>query len=228
MAKICKHCGVELSPEMDKCPLCGNLPGDNKPVKDRHKTDAFSFLKRSRNLWEAFGVIALITIALTILVNFILDKTASWSLFVAGGVISVWLYYTIYQFAKHYIAIWAPAGLAVTLSNLLLIDALTGGVDWFISLALPLTTAAFLLAAGFALITKMVKYQGFNVLGFAILHIIVFCIVCEIFLKLHLYSQVELRWSIFVAASATPIAAILIFVHYRLKRGNDLKSFFHI
>jgi len=228
MATICKHCGVELSQEMDKCPLCGNLPGDNKPIRDRKKTDAFGFLKRSRNLWEAFGVITITTIALTILINFIVDKTVSWSLFVAGGLMSAWLYYTIYHFAKHYIAIWAPAALMVTLSNLMLIDALTGGLEWFVSLALPLSTAAFLLAASFTFITNMIKYQGFNVLGFALLHIIAFCIVCEIFIKMHLYSKVDMRWSIFVAASGIPVAIILIFIHYRLNRGNDLKSFFHI
>ncbi len=228
MKKICKYCGVELSPDMDKCPLCNNSPGEELPVKDKRKTDAFHIMKHTRNLWEAFGVIAIAAIAFTILLNLIIDNSTTWSLYVGGSIASVWLYYTIYHFARHYLLIWAPAALAVTLGNLLLIDVLSGEISWFLSLALPIASVFFVLLAVFMLIINRVKYQGFNVLGFALLHIVVFCIACDLFISLHHDTPAVLSWSLFVIISAIPIAIILLFVHYRLRKGNDLKSFFHI
>lgn len=228
MTKICKYCGVELSPDMEKCPLCNNLPGKEEPVKDKRKTDSFRLMKHTRTLWEAFGVISLVTIAFTILINLIIDNSTTWSLYVAGGIMTAWLYYTIYHFARHYVLIWAPAGLAVTLGNLLLIDALSGEISWFLSLSLPISSAIFILLASFILMVNHAKYQGFNVLGFALIHVVVFCIACDMFISLHHNVRPLLSWSLFVTVSAIPVAIILLFLHYRLKRRDDLKSFFHL
>jgi len=225
---ICKHCGVILSSEMSKCPLCGNKPGENSPVKTGAQKDYIYILRKKRNLWEAFGIIAVCLIAITILTNLIVDKELDWSLYASGGILLFWSYISIYLYARHYIMIWVTTSIIFTLGYLLLIDTLSSGQTWFIGIALPLTIAFFLLKGSFSLFKNHVKYHGFNLMGFALLHIAAFCLICEIFVDLFLYGQTELRWSLFIAISSIPVAIVLLFVHYRLKRGNNLKSFFHI
>ncbi|MDA3910594.1 MAG: DUF6320 domain-containing protein [Bacteroidales bacterium] len=228
MTIICKHCGVELEKSMDKCPLCHLSPGEEATEQNFRANKSVMLIKQKMNLWLAFTVISFSTIAFTILINLIIDSSLNWSLYVAGSVFSAWAYYTIYTFFKHYIFMWVPLALSVTLGNLLLIDALSGGNFWFFKLGFPIASGAFILSGIFHFISRHVKYQGFNLLGYALLVIVALSLIIESSIGLYKTDEIHLWWSLFVAISATPISLILLFIHYRLGKGNDLKSFFHI
>jgi hypothetical protein len=55
-----------------------------------------------------------------------------------------------------------------------------------------------------------------------------FCIVAEVFIDKYLSDVVDIRWSAIVAVSVLPIALVLLFVHYRMKKGKRLDSYFHV
>ncbi len=228
MTIICKQCGVELDKGMDECPLCHLAPGEEATEQTLRANKSVMLIKQKMNLWLAFSVISFSTIAFTILINLIIDSSLNWSLYVAGSVFSAWAYYSIYTFFRHYISMWVSLALSVTLGNLLLIDVLSDGNFWFIKLGLPIASGAFILSGVFHFISRHVKYQGFNLLGYALLVIVLLSLIVESALGLYKTDEIQLWWSLFVAISATPISLILLFIHYRLGKGNNLKSFFHI
>lgn len=228
MSVICKHCGVELDSDMEKCPLCQVSPNDDKEQKPIIENKTVILIKQKMNLWLAFTVIAFSSIAFTILINLIIDNSLHWSLYVAGSIFTAWSFYSIYSFFRHYILMWAPLGLSVTLGNLLLIDALSGGSFWFIKLGLPIASGSFLVTGIFHFISRHVKYNGFNLLGYALFGIVILSMIVEMSVGLYRTDTIHLWWSLFVAISATPLSLILLFIHYRLGKGNDLKSFFHL
>jgi hypothetical protein len=213
---------------MEKCPLCQLAQGEEATEQNFKANKSVMLIKQKMNLWLAFTIISFSTIAFTILINLIIDSSLNWSLYVAGSVFSAWAYYSIYTFFKHYILMWVPLALSVTLGNLLLIDALSKGNFWFIKLGFPIASTVFIVSGVFHFISRHVKYQGFNLLGYALMGIVVICLITDMALGLYLNDQIKLWWSLFVAISATPISLILLFIHYRLGKGNDLKSFFHI
>jgi hypothetical protein len=75
---------------------------------------------------------------------------------------------------------------------------------------------------------RVAHLKGFNILAFAFVILSGFCIVSEVFIDKYLYDTVEIRWSAIVAVSILPIALVLLFVHYRMKKGKRLDSYFHI
>lgn len=228
MSVICKHCGVELDSDMEKCPLCQVSPSENTEQTPIVEHKSVVLIKQKINLWLAFTVIAISSIAFTILINLIIDTSLHWSLYVAGSIFTAWVYYSIYVFFRHYILMWVPLGLSVTLGNLLLIDALSGGSFWFIKLGLPIASGSFIISGIYHFISRHVKYQGFNLLGYSLLGIVVLTMIIEMSIGLYKTDTIHLWWSLFVAISATPLSLILLFIHYRLRKGNDLKSFFHL
>jgi hypothetical protein len=53
-------------------------------------------------------------------------------------------------------------------------------------------------------------------------------VLTEIILDKHVRGSVDVHWSLLAAVSILPIALVLLFVHYRMKKGNKLDSFFHV
>jgi len=50
----------------------------------------------------------------------------------------------------------------------------------------------------------------------------------EVILDNFFQGMTDLRWSLIAAVSVLPVALILSFYHYRLKKGKQLDSFFHV
>ncbi|MDX2415761.1 MAG: hypothetical protein QNK33_11270, partial [Bacteroidales bacterium] len=78
------------------------------------------------------------------------------------------------------------------------------------------------------LVSRRVKSKGFNILAFILLAIAILCTSIELSLDLFLDNNVTITWSAITAATIVPFSGILMFLHYRLKRGKNLGSFFHI
>jgi hypothetical protein len=75
---------------------------------------------------------------------------------------------------------------------------------------------------------RYARFKGFNILAIIFLSAAGFCILTEIILDKYMRGFVDIRWSLLAAVSILPIALVLFYVHYRMKKGNKLDSFFHI
>jgi phosphatidylserine synthase len=111
---------------------------------------------------------------------------------------------------------------------LFLFDLFSPPVNWFYGIGLPITIALFIAVSIVIFLYKVAHFKGFNILAFAFFVLSGFCIITEVFIDKYLSEKVDIRWSAIVAVSLLPIALVLLFVHYRMKKGKRLDSYFHV
>jgi hypothetical protein len=230
----CTNCGVELDNNIVSCPLCGFTIGQEAVKKDEtseyYPSDIIMLYKKEtrKHIWELSGIIAFSGIVVCSIVDFVIHKSLSWSLYADTSILASWVLLTLIllAFRKYYIIF--PGLLFSVLAMLFLFDLYSPPVDWFAGLGLPITMALFVSVIIIMLLWKVAHFRGFNILAIAFLVLSGFCIVSEVFIDNFTIGRVDIRWSAIVAVSIFPIALILLFVHYRMKKGKRLDSYFHV
>jgi hypothetical protein len=229
---ICVNCGVELEEGLKQCPLCGKNQDDPADVKaqiSNYPSDIINLHKKETRkiIWELTGIIAFSGIAVCTIVDLIIGKGIKWSLYADTSIISAWLFLTfiLLNIRKSWILI---TGLSATVLLMLLMFDLISRGNWFIPVALPITLAALFFVCLVVVLYQYAPFKGFNLLAVIFLSAAGFCIITEIILDKYVRGVVDVHWSLLAAVSILPIALVLLFVHYRMKKGNKLDSFFHI
>lgn len=232
---ICISCGVELDDDVLLCPLCGQSTSDKHSTKVPDKSEYYPSdiimlhkAETRKNLWELSGIIALSALAVCTIVDLVLSKSLTWSLYVSSSILAAWICLSLIllAFRKYFIVI--PGLLLTVLSVLFIFDLLSPPVNWFFGIGLPVTIAFFVSVSIIIILWKEAHFKGFNILAIAFVILSGFCIVIEIFINNYLFNHFTIRWSAIVAAAIFPIASVLFFIHYRMKKGKSLGSFFHI
>jgi hypothetical protein len=232
---LCTNCGVELDNDISACPLCGINIGERQNTEkavtpDHYPSDIILLHKteKRRYLWELTGIIAFSGITVCSIVDLVIGKHLSWSLYADTSIFAAWIALTLIllKFKKYFIVF--PGLLLTILLMLFLFDLFSPPLNWFFGLGLPLTLALFVSVSIITVLWKVAQFKGFNILALAFIILSGYCIVIELFIDKYLYSTIEIRWSAIVAASIFPIALILLFMHYRMKKGKRLDSYFHV
>lgn len=231
----CTNCGVELNEGLSSCPLCGYNYGikenSEPPNKSEYYPSDIILLHKKetrKNMWELSGIISFSGIAVCTIVDLVIHKSLSWSLFADTSILSSWICLTLIllAFRKYYIIV--PGLLLNILTMLFLFDIFSPPLNWFFGLGLPVSIALFIAITIIILLWKVAHLKGFNILAIAFLVLSGFCIVSEVFIDKYLFNKIEVRWSAIVAVSILPIALVLLFVHYRMNKGKRLDSYFHV
>jgi hypothetical protein len=231
----CTNCGVELDEDVISCPLCGFSVGNtNMPepgnLSELYPSDIILLHKKEtrRHIWELSGIISFSGIAVCTIVDLVIHKSLSWSLFADTSILASWVSLTLIlmAFKKYFIII--PGFLITILTMLFLFNLFSPPVRWFFGIGIPLTIALFVAISIITILWKVAHFRGFNILAIAFLVLSGFCIVSEVFIDKYLSNKVDIRWSAIVAVSILPIALVLLFVHYRMKKGKRLDSYFHV
>ena len=230
---LCINCGVELEEGLKQCPLCGKNQGDPADVKvetSNYPSDIIHLHKTEtrKHIWELTGIIAFSGIAVCTIVDLVIGKGIKWSLFADVSIISAWsiLTFILLKIRKPWILI---TGLSATvLLMLLMFDLISAKADWFIPVGLPITLAAVFFVCLVVILYQYTRFKGFYILAIIFLSVAGFCILTEVILDKYVKGLIDLRWSLLAAVSILPIALVLFYVHYRMKKGNKLDSFFHI
>jgi hypothetical protein len=232
---ICTHCGVELDENIISCPLCGfgQEPTDNtvNTEKSEHFPSDIILLHKKetrKHIWELSGVITFSGIAVCTIVDLVLGKRLFWSLYADTSILASWICLTLIllTFRKYFIII--PGLLITILMTLFLFNLISPPVNWFYGIGLPVTIALFVSVSIMTVLWKVAHFKGFNMLAFAFVILSGFCVVSEAFIDKYLFKIVDIRWSAIVAVSVLPISLVLLFVHYRMKKGKRLDSYFHV
>ena len=100
-------------------------------------------------------------------------------------------------------------------------------------LAWEISTLMFLSAVIVVLFVDLISNRrigrrGLNIPAFILLGIGIFTMGIEWTVDWYLFRAVSLSWSGLALVSVCPVAIILLFVHYRLRKYVDLKRFFHL
>lgn len=226
--KKCEKCGVMLDDGVEICPLC--TPDDNNETKSGKPGDVLKAARSeaARYAWELSGIVCFSGVVITLLLNLIFAGTISWSLYPVTAISWVWISLTIIAFVRRWPILMLILLLAGTLCMLVLFNLFDSRINWFVPVAMPVTTILFILTGLVVYLTGKARYKGFNILAISLIAVNILCISIELFADLNLSGRVTIRWSAVVSAAILPIAAVLMFLHYRLKRGRRLDSFFHV
>lgn len=232
---ICKKCGVELEQGIIDCPLCLEplLEGEGPTVKNQNENEnpGYSPLnkkEKTRLFWELSTLFHFSALVVVFLIDLITNKSLTWSLYAIIGIIASYIYITLLSTAVKKLWIFLPGLLINSLGLMLLLDLMNNGINWFFNPGLPLAGFFVLLLGLIMIFAFRTRDKGFNIIGLASMAIGVYCILAEVFISLANKDEVNLSWSVIVAASILPFSLFLFFFHYRLKRGTSLRRFFHL
>ena len=166
--------------------------------------------------------------AVCTIVDFVIFKNLSWSLYADTSIIVAWICLTLILLAFRKYFIILPGLMVSILSMLFLFNLFEPPLKWFYGIGLPITVAFFISVSIVILLWNVAHFKGFNILAMAFIVLSGFCIVTEIFTDNYLFKKVDIHWSAIVAVSILPIAMVLLFVHYRMQKGKRLDSYFHV
>jgi len=231
----CVNCGVELDEDQISCPLCGFNIGnhdisESKDKSEYYPSDIIILHKKEtrKHIWELSMIISFSGLAVCTIVDFVIFKNLSWSLYADTSIIVTWTCLTLILLAFRKYFIILPGLMVSILSMLFLFNLFEPPLKWFYGIGLPITVAFFISVSIVILLWNVAHFKGFNILAMAFIVLSGFCIVTEVFIDNYLFKKVDIHWSAIVAVSILPIALVLLFVHYRMQKGKRLDSYFHV
>ncbi|MFC0772632.1 DUF6320 domain-containing protein [Terrimonas alba] len=232
---ICKNCGVQLEADMQHCPLCGQAVKGNgtneetalyppQPMSGRNKLTE----PQKKFTWEIISLILLSAIAATFIIDFIINRKITWSEYPAAISLIIFSYISLFAFSQQNSFLQMLIGFVLSSVSMIVLDALTGGLSWAIQLGIPLLLATNLIVAVMLAIIRGSKYKGINLLAWAFLGTALLSICIEAILSYYQMKAFRFTWSVIVGGCIVPVVLVLLFVHFRLKKGRSLKKTFHI
>ncbi|MCU4163848.1 DUF6320 domain-containing protein [Carboxylicivirga caseinilyticus] len=237
----CKNCEVELDEDMICCPLCGLSAGE-EPIsvdipKEKHhdfrdktlnEIEKLSFTQKRKLIWKISGIILMSGIIITLTINFIISHNINWAKYnlIASLVAFSNISFVVF-FRKKPFVLLITSLISITIL-FLMIDYFNGESYWGIKLGIPIVTSFYILSLIVLVLIRVSNQIGFNILAVIFLAIAILLLSIEIFISLYSHQIIRLNWSIIAGVSLLPIAGLLFFVHYKLKKGIELKRFFHI
>ncbi|MBN1686329.1 MAG: zinc ribbon domain-containing protein [Spirochaetales bacterium] len=235
---ICEKCGVEIDDCAQKCPLCGLAlkrgERNTEPVNVQLMPEfadqirPLSVKQRARLVWEISSLMFFSAVIVVIFFDFIVNKRITWSVFPIIATGSAWILSSLISFFYRFPLVLFLGAYIDSLIFLFLIDIASQRLPWFVELGLPISSCFFLLVGALCFVVFRINRRGLNIPAFIVFAIGLFTVGIEATLDWYLFRSVGLSWSALVLVSVTPVAGILLFVHYRLRKYVDLKRFFHL
>lgn len=233
----CQNCGVELEDDILICPLCGEPVNGDHAAKIQNadyisRQVPFEQTKMSKPqkkfTWEIVSIILLSGTVANFIVDFFINHGITWSEYTVAIGLTIFSYVSLFAFWDQPTIVEIIGGFAVSSFFLVLLDAFTSGIDWSIRLAIPLLFAANLILIILIMVIRHSKFKGVNLIAFSFIAATFLCICTDAVLSYFKNHSLQLRWSIIVSACVLPVVVVLFFVHYRMKKGRNLKRTFHI
>lgn len=240
--KKCAHCGVELEKNTNFCPLCGEPVLDENAdnieyikVRKRQQEDKLltdyqklSAKQKLKLFWQISGIILLSGILITLIIDFIGDQSITWARYSIAVCAVLFANTSLISFWWNRLWLLMTGSFLSTSALLVLLDMFNGSIGWGVKLGIPLLLAAYIILFILILMIRSAVKKGLNIIAYSFLTGGLLSLCTEGIISLYLENQLHVEWSVIVMVSVLPVAAILLFLHYRLKKVPDLKRFFHI
>lgn len=231
----CPNCGVELAPEAKSCPLCGapsRTPVEEERLAERliDPEDREKLTDRERRtiIWEILSVSGLIASIAVSAVNLILDGRLSWALYPLLSLGFAWaLMSSAFLLRKG-----SRLGIAIPILALPLfligIDLVDGRLGWALLPALPIALVAEIAVGSTVLLIVRTRRRGANIISFVLLAAVFLCLGIEAILDFYRGIALLFSWSAIVGFALVPVAAFLLYLHYRIGRKASLRRIFRL
>ena len=112
--------------------------------------------------------------------------------------------------------------------SLYLLGMFTFRQEVVLKIEIPILFATDLAILLMIMMVKSVKQKGVNLIASGFILAGLLCVAIEATLSFYFRDSFHLFWSAIAGGCSVLIAVVLYFVHFRLKKGQDLKKTFHI
>ena len=242
MMNYCKNCGVELDENMNFCPLCGKNIADetlqNKENLNYQKTKQeerilsdfkeLTQIQRRKLFWELSGIILISGMIVTVIIDLIINKGVTWSKYSVSICLVLFVNITLIVFLRKKIFILLIGSFLSTSILLMLFDIYNKNMEWGVRFGIPLIFSFYLIVFVLVSLVRSSRQRGINLIAYFLIASGIFSLCIEGIISFQIKKSIDLYWSLIILASVLPVAAILLFIHYRLRKGTDLKRFFNI
>lgn len=239
----CPRCGVALSEEAARCPLCGGAPvGEKPPAADaggvaypgpedgrpESSSGAAPGPARRRLAVELLSVSLGIALAVTLLADLFANRAITWSRYSSVVLAGVWLASALPVILRRHL--WLLfAALAPSLVLLVfLMDVLDGRADWFLGYGLPIALGTEAAAAAAGALVGAQRRRGVNAVAVFLCGAAGLCFVVETTVDLNRSGALSWDWSAVAAFALLPTAALLFYLHYRVLDRASLRKLFRV
>jgi hypothetical protein len=239
---FCNNCGVELEEYMKICPLCGKHISDESPEeeeniqfqKEKGKEVLLSDFKeltpiqRRRLFWQLSGLILISGMIVTLIIDLIINRSITWSKYSVSACLALFLIITLIVFLNRIIAIALFGSFLITSLLMVLFDMFNENIGWGTKIGIPLVFSFYLVVFVLIWLVRRSKQRGINLIAYFLIASGILSLCVEGIISLQISNSLSFQWSVIAFVSVLPVSAILLFIHYRLRKGTDLKRFFHI
>lgn len=232
----CKNCGVRLDEHMNFCPVCGvmviNIERNENLEKERtadslqlrNEIRQLNKREKSKLLWEVISIVLAAAIVSTMILNFIISNSLNWSLYVLVGSLTIFLFTSVFAFQT---SLKLLSVFIISIISMILLDIINKPLDWSYQLGIPLLTAGWAIFLLLFTIIKNTQEKGFNLIAYTFIGVSLLALAVQWIISLY-KNEPNMDWSLVVFFSILPVVIVLLYFHYKLRKGTNLRKFFHI
>ncbi|MFC4870745.1 DUF6320 domain-containing protein [Negadavirga shengliensis] len=230
-----------LEPDMKVCPLCETPLGVGRAAdKDVSDNERDHFSRRARfddrrmsspqrkATWELVSIILILLVITTSLINYIINREISWSEYPVAVFLIIFSYVSSFAFLDKKREIQVFCAFLTASLAIFMLDSFTGGKSWAIHLGIPLLFFSNMVFIGVLVVFRNAIQRGINLIAYSFFATALLCLCVEASTDLYITGRINLFWSLIVSACVLPVAAVLLFMHHRMKKGRDLNRIFHV
>lgn len=223
----CVQCGVQLAPDLDRCPLCRtpvvNPNAGAAPKRESEQPDRVeeTISRLHRGYARQLSIIFILVPALSVLLVDVMDGGGVWSPFVIGALVMLWFFLAaplVLPVRKPYL--YVALDVLALCGYLALVAFLTEGFSWYLSIVLPLLVLLGGVTLLVILVIRRVELVKLYRAALFMLLLAAFLIGLEIIIDLAIWGEVRLGWAVY-AAIPLVIIALMAFV---LEQRKGLKE----
>ncbi|MFO8001860.1 MAG: DUF6320 domain-containing protein [Marinilabilia sp.] len=238
----CPYCGVEPEENANFCSLCG------EPLLEKNKDD-LAFIKSRKDqqeeklltdyqkltgrqkrhiLWKISGMVLISIFLITMIIDLVGNGSITWSKYPATVSLVLFINTTLAVFLYRKKFLCLSLSFLSTSALLVLLDLYAEGTGWSMKLGIPFLLAAYIIVFVLVRLIKRTREKGMNIIAYSLVASGLLSLSIDGIISLYTGTTISFGWSLIVLVSACIIAALLLYVHFRLKKATDLRRFFHI
>lgn len=185
--------------------------------------EALSQKKRWQIWWEIISLLLFSSAVVVVLVNLLVSSKLSWSAYPLITCAGLWILTTLICFYHRHPFMLLIGSSIDTILLLLAIDGIDGRLTWLLPLGIPIAVGFFVMMALVISMGLLLKRRGLNIIALGLFCASLYCIEIEIAVDFHHFGLVKVGWSALAFVSITPVVALLLFLHFRLRKYLDFR-----
>ena len=230
----CVNCGVELAKGEPTCPLCHtpvlNPQEPYDPMAQRPYPAMLDHVLRQadrRFFLLVAALVFLIPVFICLVCDVLLNQAVTWSAYVMGAMALAYVYFFIpiafyrWKMWKFLLLDWVA-----TLPFLYLVAKLTLG-NWFLPVALPITTVVFVLALLIYLLSRKMKYGIWVKVSMVLFAAGLFVVITDFLISTYQHTPF-LSWSVYSLIPCVILGVCALLIERRKKWKTEVKKRFFI